>query len=182
MDPRSYRVEERLQSGTLATIRAVRPDDKQRLLDAFEKLHPETIYKRWFSHKKELTEDELRHITEVDFDREVILVVTTGAVEQETVIAAARYVRGAEADGAEISFVVEEDYQGQGLARRLLEHLARIARTHGIARFHALVLAENRPMLAVFARSGLPMEQQRHSGEVSVTLALDAQNFSGTNL
>jgi GNAT superfamily N-acetyltransferase len=174
MDARSYRFEDKLRNGTMATIRAIRPDDKQRLIDAFEKLHPETIYRRWFSHKKELTEDELRRITEVDFDGEVILVITTGAPGDETVIAAARYVRGADADGAEISFVVEEDYQGQGLASRLLEHLARIARTRGIARFHAHVLAENRPMLAVFARSGLPMEQQRQSGEVNVTLALDA--------
>lgn len=172
MDARSYHVEDKLRNGTAATIRAIRPDDKQRLIDAFEKLHPETIYRRWFSHKKELTEEELRRITEVDFDREVTLVITTAAPEDETVIAAARYVRGA--GGAEISFVVEEDYQGQGLASRLLEHLARIARTRGIARFNAHVLAENRPMLAVFARSGLPMEQQRQAGEVSVTLALDA--------
>ncbi len=73
---------------------------------------------------------------------------------------------------AEIAFVVEEDYQGLGIAGRLLRHLAAIARELGITKFEADVLAENASMLAVFARSGLPMRRQREGGTVHVTLSL----------
>lgn len=73
---------------------------------------------------------------------------------------------------AEVAFVVEEDYQGLGIASRLLRHLARIAREQGIAALEADVLAQNKSMLSVFARAGLPMTSRRDGGAVHVTLAL----------
>ena len=45
---------------------------------------------------------------------------------------------------------MEEDYQGQGLARTIMRHLAAIARSRGIAFFDAEVLPENKAMLAAF--------------------------------
>ena len=79
------------------------------------------------------------------------------------------------ADGsrsAEVAFTVEEDYQGKGVAGRLIRHLVDVARECGIARFEADVLTGNKAMLNVFARSGLPMLQKREDGVVHVTLAL----------
>jgi RimJ/RimL family protein N-acetyltransferase len=69
---------------------------------------------------------------------------------------------------------VEEDYQGQGIASRILKHLIHIAREKGVSRFEAEVLAENRAMLAVFARSGLPMKKSLEEGAVHVSLSLTA--------
>jgi GNAT superfamily N-acetyltransferase len=67
---------------------------------------------------------------------------------------------------------VEEDYHRQGIARILLQLLAAIAREKGLSRFVAEVLPENRGMLTVFSKSGLPMETE-HGGEaVHVTLEL----------
>ncbi|TMH62765.1 MAG: GNAT family N-acetyltransferase [Betaproteobacteria bacterium] len=71
-----------------------------------------------------------------------------------------------------MAFTVEEDYQGKGLAGRLIGHLIGIARQLGIARFEADVLSGNTAMLAVFARSALPMHQRREGGVVHITLAL----------
>ena len=111
MDVSNYRVDDTLKNGTAITVRTIRADDRQRVLNAFGKLDPETIYMRFFGYRKALSEDELQRITEGDFDREVVLVVTTGEGERETVIGGARYVRvdGADGEGvAEVSFVVEE--------------------------------------------------------------------------
>ena len=79
---------------------------------------------------------------------------------------------GNPAAGAEISFTLEEDFHGQGLAGKLLQHLLRIARERGIARFVAETLPENRAMLSVFAKSGLPMTRQRADGVVHVSLEI----------
>ena len=54
----------------------------------------------------------------------------------------------------------------------MLQHLAAIARASGVTALTAEVLAENKPMLAVFAKSGLPMEKRRDGGVVHVTLTL----------
>lgn len=175
-NPSEYLVKDVLKNGTPVAIRAIRPDDRQRLQDAFGNLAPESVYLRFFAPKKALSESELKRAVEVDFDREVALVVTAGAGASEKVIAAARYVRGgaSPANSAEVAFAVEEDFQGAGIGSRLLKHLATIARARGVARFEAEVLAENRGMLAVFERSGLPMRQSREGGVVHVQLELGA--------
>ena len=65
-----------LQDGRSVLIRAIRPDDKQRLLDGFHRLRGKSIYFRFFSAKKELTEMELKYYTEVDFEHHVAIVST----------------------------------------------------------------------------------------------------------
>jgi len=68
--------------------------------------------------------------------------------------------------------MIEEDFHGKGIASRLLRHLAIVACTRGIATFEADVLAENRPMLAVFERTGWPMQKRREGGVVHIELSL----------
>lgn len=173
VDPRSFRAEERLRDGTPLAIRSVRSDDRDRMREAYARLSPEAIYLRLFAPKKDLSEPELTRLIEVDFDREVALVATIGAGTQESVIGGGRYVSANnDRRAAEVAFTVDGRYRGQGIASRLLQHLAAIARGRGITRFEAEVLAENRAMLAVFVRSGLAMERRREGGVVHVALAL----------
>jgi len=153
------------------TFRAIRVDDRERVREAYSRLSPEAIYLRAFRYKKDLSESDLTRITEVDFQREVALVVTTGAGAQEAVIAGGRYVC-IDNTAAEVAFTVEERYRGLGIASRLLGHLAAIARGRGIVRFDADVLANNQPMLKVFARSGLPIERRREGSVIQVELTL----------
>lgn len=168
MHAAGYRVLERLRDGTAVTIRAIRPDDKERLLKAFRALERESIYTRFFTAKSELTPDDLRRLTEVDQKRDVALVATVGA--EEMLVGGGRYMSSGAI--AEIAFTVEEDYQRQGIASRLLRHLAHIGRANGIAQFEAYVLAQNASMLGVFRRSGLPTKQARVEGQWRVTLDL----------
>jgi RimJ/RimL family protein N-acetyltransferase len=175
IDARHYRVDEALRSGLPVTIRSIRPDDKDALRDAFRGLEARTIYLRFFSHKKDLTDEELRQATEIDFRREVGLVACLREGNRERIIGAGRYfAQDPENHGsrAEVAFVVEEDFHGLGIAGRLLHHLATVARTQGIATFHAVVLPENRAMLRVFERGGFPLSVEAGDGEVHVTLVL----------
>ena len=177
IDARRYLCEDSLRNGLRVTIRAARPDDRERIAKAFEELGRESVYTRFFSYKNELSVAELARLDTMDFMREVMLVVTTRVGEDEIVIGSARYVAHDAADGtlaAEVAFAVEEDYHGLGIAGRLLTPLAGIARGCHIVRFEAEVLAENKAMLAVFARSGLPMRRRREAGVVHVELALAA--------
>jgi GNAT superfamily N-acetyltransferase len=113
----------------------------------------------------------------VDPDRDMALPVTTSAGAEESVIGSGRYL-ATDAQGtgrtAEVAFVVDENHRRLGIASRLLSHLAEIARTRGIVAFEADVLAGNESMLAVFARSGLPMRQRREGGVVYLTLSLES--------
>ncbi|MGB7920739.1 MAG: GNAT family N-acetyltransferase [Desulfobacterales bacterium] len=175
IDASKYDQIETLKNGTAVRIRAIRSDDKGRLSEAFRNLETESIYTRFFSHKKALSEAELKAATEVDFEKVVALVVTVGEGKNETIIAGGRYATFETTDSrrsAEVSFTVEEDYQGQGLAGRLLRHLVQIAREEGVSQFEAEVLSGNKAMLTVFSRSGLPINKSYADGVTHVTLSL----------
>lgn len=168
-----------LRDGRPALIRVMRPDDKQRLQSAFAKLDPQSVYTRFFSYRKELPERAFERIAEIDFVNLAGLVVTIGAGADETVIGGASYVGRTAADGAklaEVAFTIEEDFQGQGLASKLLAALVTLARRHGLVRFEADVLAGNSPMLAVFQRSGLPLRKRREGDVVHLELDLAPQS------
>lgn len=174
---RDYSVGDVLKDGTRVTIRAVRPDDRDRFLEAFRSLEQDSIYTRFFSHRGDPSDAELDRAVNVDFVREVVLVVTTETGRGETIIAAGRYVASEAPNterSAELAFIVEEDYQGRGIASRLLGHLAALARSQRLTHFEADVLSQNSPMLAVFKRCGFPMQQRRDGGVVHLTLELTA--------
>lgn len=159
-----------LRSTTGVTIRATRPDDRERIVQAFRGLDPRSLYLRFLFPKKELSGEELHRLCDPDRAREVVRVATIGRGNQETIIGLGRYVRSGAS--AEIAFTVVEDYQCRGIASRLLQHLAHIARENGIEQFEADVLAENTPMLNVFRHGGLPLTESEMDDIVHVTLDL----------
>jgi len=176
---RDYSVSEVLKDGTRVTIRAILPGDRDRFVEAFRLLERDSIYTRFFTPRIDLSDDEIDRAINVDFMSEAALVVTTESVRGEIIIASGRYIATGGAGNersAEVAFVVVEDYQGRGIASRLLAHLASLARAQNFTRFEADVLSQNRAMLSVFKRGGFPMEQRRERGVIHVTLALPADS------
>ena len=171
-DPSHYEQQVVLRNGTPVTIRAIRADDIDKVVAAFRKLEPRSIYTRFFSFRKNLSAEELGRLRETDFVHAVVLVVALGPGPGDELIGGGSYNVHEGTQAAELAFTVEEDYQGQGLASTLLAILADIARSRGITRFEADVLPSNTPMLAVFQRSGLPMQRRSVDGVVHVVLDL----------
>jgi len=85
------------------------------------------------------------------------------------VVAVACYVGLREPGVAEVAFAVADDDQRRGIGTRMLEQLAAIAADRGIRRFDAEVMANNRPMLGVFAHAGFAVRREGF-GELTVWL------------
>jgi acyl-CoA synthetase (NDP forming)/GNAT superfamily N-acetyltransferase len=153
-----------LGSGDTAFIRPMTPDDKPALAAFHARQSAESIYRRFFSPKPELSERELDHFTAVDMVDRAALVVES----HDEFIAWASYERWPGRNEAEAAFIVDDRRQGEGIATLLLEHLAAIARANGIERFTAEVLGDNRAMLAVFAKAGWPLQRRFDSGVVDL--------------
>jgi RimJ/RimL family protein N-acetyltransferase len=170
----NYYADDTLKDGTKARIRSIRPEDAPRLLEAFGELDSDSIYRRFFSPKKELSAADLKQLTQVDFGRVVALVATTEVDGAETLMAGGRYAveAGDSPQGAELAFLTAATYRGRGIAGLLLRHLALLAQEAGLSRLEADVLADNQSMLNVFRRSGLRMTQRREGNVVHVTLSL----------
>jgi acyl-CoA synthetase (NDP forming)/GNAT superfamily N-acetyltransferase len=86
------------------------------------------------------------------------------------VVAVACYDGLREPGVAEVAFAVADDDQRRGIGMRMLEQLAEIAADHGIHRFDAEVLANNRLMLGVFEHAGFGVRRWGAFGELTVSL------------
>jgi RimJ/RimL family protein N-acetyltransferase len=172
MSAHLYYKNEILRNGLEVVVRASRPEDAEDIVEAFEGLEDKSIYTRFFSFKKEITEAELQRLREVDFDTRVTLLCIIERDGEETVIASGTYAKVAE-DSAEVAFIVEEDYQRHGISKLLLTHLREIAIAGGIKTFTAEVLPSNAAMLGVFKSCGWPMKSRTSGGTVQITLNLE---------
>lgn len=168
--PTELEVDVVLGSGKKVRLRPIRPDDDEKLVAFHRHLSPDSIYTRYFSFHPELSADEVRHLTTVDYEDRLALVIEDG----DELVGVARYERYPHTDEAEVAFLVRDDYQHLGLGRRLLATLASAARSRGITTFRAETLCRNHDMMSVFHHSGFPMTSTVSAGEISVRLSLKA--------
>lgn len=139
-----------LLDGTRIRIRPIGPADKDKLAEGFERLSLESRHQRFMSAKSELTQEELRRLTELDGVTQFAL--GAGVLESDDTegegIGVARFFRDADdPEVAELGIVVVDEWQGHGVGRLLLEHLMRAAARRGIRRTRAHVMAENTQVL-----------------------------------
>ena len=133
----------------------------------------DSVYTRFFTYKKQLTEAELRQLTDVDFEHVVALVVVEIGTDGEELLGGGRYCSEQplnSARSAELAFVTADAHHGRGVASVILKHLVQHARDRGLTHLDAVVLAHNRAMLAVFQHSGLPMQTTLEAGVLQVRI------------
>ena len=173
-----YEVLENLRDGRTIIIRAIRPDDRQRLSSHFKALSPQSVYFRFFGLKRNLTEMDLDRCTRPDFVSHVGLAAVVNEGGCERFIGVGRYIakpnQNKESNSAQVAFAVLDADQGHGIGTLLLEHLAQLARRRGIDRFTADVMAGNAKMLDVFEKSGFEVHQSGEPGSVHVVFPIQA--------
>ena len=166
IDAQKYCVDVRTLDGAEIRIRAIHPDDQERLHEHFRGLSEQSIYFRFMGIRRDLSPQDLKHLTELDFKSHVGLAATLTENARERFIGVGRYICGTEPNRAEVAFAILDEFQGHGIGTLLLEHLRRIAEANGVTEFEADVLGENRQMLEVFAHMGFESQRSLDSGVV----------------
>ena len=144
-----------LRDGSPVVVRPILPEDKERLVAGFARLSEESRYRRFGTPIRRLSEEQLRSLTEVDYDSHMAWVALDPTGPGEPGLGVARYVRlPAEPSVAEAAVTVVDSHQGLGLGSILVGILAVSAVAHGITSFRAYVLAENQAVLELLRDLG----------------------------
>jgi GNAT superfamily N-acetyltransferase len=156
-----------LRDGSRVRIRQGRSSDKELLRRGFERLGPDSRYRRFLAPMPELTEDMVRYLTEIDHhDHEAMIALDEDTGEG---IGVARYVRDPERrDMAEVAVTVIDDWQARGLGTLLLEVISARAREEGITTFTALMLATNEEMMDLLKQLDPMRILDRETGRVEI--------------
>lgn len=167
--PARYESDTLLRDGSTLRLRPIRLDDVEALISFHKRLSPRSVYFRFFSPLPELSRERAEQLCAVDYHDSFALV----GEHAGRLVAVARYYRDHEIrDRAEVAFLTEDALQGRGIATRMLERLAAIARENGIKTFEAYVLGDNRKMMDVFLNTGFQVERRLDGGVFHVTFSI----------
>jgi acetyltransferase len=144
-----------LADGRRVVVRPVLPQDSEAEQAFVMALSAASRYRRFHVGLRALPDSTLLQLTQIDHASHVALVAQLEGDDDDepTLVADARYVR-LDGRSAEFAVAVADDWQGQGLGRRLLQKLARHAARHGIDTLYGDVLADNTPMIALLKSLG----------------------------
>jgi len=173
MDLSKYSATDQLRDGTPLQLRAIRPDDKQQLLDGFHRLSGRSVYFRFMGPRQELGPEDLRYFTEVDFRHHIAIVAALQGPSGEQPIGVGRLVEikdGPNDRVADIAFAVEDKYQNLGAGTVLFEHIVGIAQSQDFTRLLADVHTANKKMLDIFRNSGFAIASRTESAVIHIEL------------
>ena len=159
-----------LADGGVAHLRPCGPADAEAIRAMHGRLSAKTLYLRYFSPVRTVSDERIATFTDVDYDSRVGLVAELGG----EMIAAGTYHRDPVRDTeAEVALLVEDSQHGRGLGSILLEHLAAAAQERGIHRFTAEVLGQNTTMLRVFMDAGYSDDRRYNSGVIDLAFDIE---------
>ncbi|HEY7283368.1 MAG TPA: GNAT family N-acetyltransferase [Actinomycetota bacterium] len=170
-----------LRNGADVVVRPILPDDKERLVEAFARLSETSRYRRFGTPVRHLTDEQVRSLTEIDYDDHMAWVAVDPSVPGRPGLGVARYVRlPDEPTVAEAAVTVVDSHQGLGLGSILLGVLGLSAVAHGIRAFRAYVLEENDAVQELFTGLGASMHHDGSMLRVDVPLPEDPADLPDT--
>src|SRR4030095_3803248 len=146
--PTQYVLPWKLNNGSAATIRPIRPEDEPLMVKLHQHLFDQTVYLRYFGPLKldqRIAHERLSRLCFIDYDREMALMVErcdpkTG---QQEILGVGRLSKLHGSNEAEFAIVVSDPWQGHGLGTQLLRMLVQVGHDKKLDRITATILTDN---------------------------------------
>jgi len=152
-------------------LRTLLPDDRERIVDAFKRLSPESTYFRFWTRFRGTNPTFTDRLCEEGQEQHVSWIIVIEDNDDVPGVGGGSFWRSLEAaDTAEVSFTVADEFQGQGAGTLLLAALWEHAYAIGIRKFVAHVLDTNHVMLTWWISLGAADVKHPHGWEMTLTL------------
>lgn len=170
--PAQFEQEWTLKDGSRCSIRPIRPEDALPLQQFVRGLSSRSKYFRFFNTVSELSRHQLARYTQIDYGRELTLVVNADRGEGSRLLGEAHYAILPDGETGDFAVVIADEMAGKGLGSRLMRCLIDAARAHGLKRLRGQVLADNEPMLGLMESLDFVVSLTDDEDTVEVTRTL----------
>ncbi len=160
------------KDGLEVMIRPIKPTDEDMMRRLFYNFSDEAKYLRYFTNVRVMPHRNMQKYVNVDYDSILSIVAVIQRGHSERIIAEARYAAYPDRKNYDMAFLVDEDFQGKGIATFMLNYLIKIAMERGIEKLSATVLAQNEKMLVVFDKAPIKPKKRVESGEIEIEFDL----------
>jgi GNAT superfamily N-acetyltransferase len=169
--PEQFQCMHTTKTGRKVLVRPIKPTDEDDLRSFFHNLSDHSIYLRYFRRMKSMPQRILQKTADIDYSRDMAIVVLSPPdAYQHEIVAIAQWMSDPRENGhnyPELAFQVRDDWQGEGLGKYLFQKIMATAKTLGVVKLKADVLASNKAMNAVFEKSGIPLKKGSDFGKVN---------------
>lgn len=149
-----------LPDGRKMLLRPIRPEDEPALQRAFDRMTPEERRNRFLGPMKVLSHAQAARYSQLDYDRDMAFALVEQKAGADEIHAIARLSADPDNVSAEYAILVLKHLAGQGVGKRLMQHLIEYAKRHGIGEIYGTVLSENTPMLKVCRNLGFRLQRE----------------------
>src|SRR3954467_15665077 len=162
-----------LPDGTRVLLRPLKPEDAELYPEFVAHIAPDDSRLRFFSAIKELSEERIHELTNIDYERAMAFIAFDEA--QCAMLGVVRLHLDADRRSGEFAVIVRSAFKGHGLGWLLMQRIIEYARAIGLNLVHGQVLSENATMLRMCAELGFHIEDDPGANGIKrVTLALAA--------
>lgn len=169
--PKEWEESAQLKDGSPIVLRPILPEDEPAHKDFVGHVSDEDRYKRFFADVV-IGHEELAHMTQIDYDREMAFVAV--ALDGD-ILGVVRAVSDPDNQDAEFAILVRSDLKGIGLGRLLMEKIIRYATNRGLRMLTAVTMPSNQGMLVLARKLGFKVEMHLEDGIVELRLPLHQQ-------
>lgn len=170
--PSEITMKKKFKNGLDVRFRAIKPSDEEEMRHLFYRFSDEAVYYRYFTSIKTMPHTKMQEYVNVDYNQVMSIVGLIYEPGQGKIIAEARYVREPRRPWADVAFIVDEKFNGLGIASYLHQMLLRLGKERGLQGFTADVLSSNQGMMKVFEKGGL-VKAKLEYGVYKLTMPFD---------
>ena len=164
------------KDGTEVTLRPIRPEDENLLVQFHKVLSDRTVQLRYLHPmmlQDRVVHERLARISHTDYDRDIpLLAEKTEPDGTQTLMGVGRISRIRGANDARLSVLIADAYQGIGLGGELIRRCIDIARKEKMENIIAILTVDNQAMQHIFQKLGFVIEPTADAALVSATLKL----------
>lgn len=156
-------------------VRPIRPEDEPELVKAFQTMAPDDIRTRFFAPMKTLPPNMAARLTQIDYDRQMALVLFEAAASGDSAgaLGVARLSADPDFETAEFAITIRSGEHHHGYGSLLLSLLIDYARDRGLVELYGHVLADNHHMIDLARKLDFEVAADpEERGTMRVSLAL----------
>jgi len=152
------------KTGLEILLRPIKISDEPLVKDFFHSFSDASLYRRFFSTRKDMPHEFLQKFVIIDYTKQMVLLAVVEKGRKEIVIGIGQYWIEETLHTAGISFAVRDEYQNSGVCMELFSYLTYLAKRQGLLGFSAEILMDNKPMLHLCRKMGFDIEQTGAAG------------------
>ncbi len=156
--PKKYEIIWKLKNGQDVMLRPIKPEDEPMWLEMFQNLSEESIRYRFFQMLKDTPHEVRVRYCNIDYDREIAIVAELMEGGRRRILGVSRLSIETDGKHGEMSFLVSDKWQGNGLGTKLVDYALEIAKEKGVENLYAIMLPDNYRAISLTKKMGFDLE------------------------